>query len=203
MLPAPQQTELFKPSELPEGGELLIPVERQRELYPLTTVERNQERLQTIIFLLGRSVPKQFIIQTQKVGWHTLARIAETNGEKIADIKRKSAAKAAMFVELGIEQMLEDLQAGKLAPDKLAFTWKMVLDGMQLLTGEATSIVGTTDSGPRLTAETLRERLANMKRADVIELPTGSVVENVSPIAAAAPGAETAAPGSDSQSVKQ
>lgn len=195
------QPDLFPPGVLPEGGELLMSEDQQRDLYPLTTVERNRERLHTIIFLLGRNAPKQFICESQKIGWHTLQSIAQKHGEKIADIKKRTAAKAALFVELGIDQLLEDLQAGRFAPDKLAFAWSLVVDKMQLLTGDATSIVGTTDSGPRLTADTLRERLANMKRADVIELPTGSAVENVSPIAAAAPGAEPAAPGSDNQSV--
>jgi hypothetical protein len=196
------QQELFPKGALPEGAELLMSDEQQRDLYPLTTVERNRERLQSVIFLLGRNAPKQFICESLGIGWHTLQSIAQKHGEKIADIKKRTAAKAALFVELGIDQLIEDLQEKKLRGDKLAFAWKQVAEVMQLLTGEATSIVGTTDSGPRLTADTLRERLANMKRADVIDLPTGSAVENLSPIAAGAPGAEPAAPGSDSQSVK-
>lgn len=162
--------------------------EQQRDLYPLRTVERNQERLSAILFLLGRNAPKQFICDSQKVGWHTLHSIAEKHGEKIADIKRKTAAKAALFVELGIDQLIDDLQAGRFSPDKLAFAWSLVVDKMQLLTGDATSIIGTTDGKPRLTADDLRARLGEMKRADVIDLPpTGSAVENIPPLG---PGAD-------------
>lgn len=179
------QPDLFPPGELPEGAELLMPLDQQRDLYPLSTVERNQERMQSILFLLGRNAPKQFICDSMKIGWYTLQSIAEKHGEKIADIKRKSAGKAALFVELGLDQMLEDLQAGRLSADKLAFALKMVVDIMQLLTGEATSIIGTTDGKPRLTAETLREKLASMQRAEVIDLPaTGSAAPKVIPMAA-------------------
>lgn len=164
----------------------MISVEQQRDLYPLSTVERNQERLQSILFLLGRNAPKQFICDSQKIGWYTLQSIAEKHGEKIADIKRKTAAKAALFVELGIDQLLEDLQAGRFAPDKLAFAWSLVVDKMQLLTGDATSIIGSTSDKPRLTAETLREKLASMQRAEVIDVPaTGLVGGKDFPIAAA------------------
>lgn len=180
----PAQAELFPAGALPEGSELLLSADQQRDLYPLSTVERNQERLQSILFLLGKNAPKQFICDSQKVGWYTLQSIAEKHGEKIADIKRKSAAKAALFVELGIDQLLGDLQAKRFTPDKLAFAWKMVVDTMQLLTGDATAIIGTTDSKPRLTASDLKERLESMKRADVIDLPvTGSSQGNLSPIA--------------------
>lgn len=164
---------LFPPGVLPEGAELLLPADEQRNRYPLTTVEKNQERLNAIILLLGRNAPKKFICETFHVGWYTLQQIAQQHGEKIALVKKRSAANLALFVELGTEQMIEDLVAGRLDPDKLPINVAVAVDKLQLLTGDATMIVGSpADQGPKLTVDSLRERLAGMKKADVIDVPS-------------------------------
>jgi hypothetical protein len=157
---------LFPPGELPEGAELLVPLEDQKARYPLTTVEKNQERLHAIVLLLGRNAPKKFICETFKVGWYTLAEIAKQHGDKITLVKKRSAQNLGMFIELGTEQMLEDLQAGRLDPDKLPINIAVAVDKLQLLTGDATMIVGSpADQGQRLNVESLKEKLAGMKRA--------------------------------------
>ncbi len=156
---------LFPPGELPEGAELLLPLDEQQARYPLTTVEKNQERLNAIILLLGRDAPKKFIVETFHVGWYTLAAIAKQHGDKITLVKKRSAANLAMFVELGTEQIIEDLLAGRLDPDKLPINIAVAVDKLQLLTGDATMIVGSpADQGQRLNVETLKEKLAKMKR---------------------------------------
>jgi hypothetical protein len=165
---------LFPPGELPEGGELLLSADEQRTRYPLTTVEKNQERLHAIVLLLGRSAPKKFICDTFKVGWYTLQQIAQQHGDKITLVKKRSAQNLAMFVELGTEQMIEDLQAGRLDPDKLPINIAVAVDKLQLLTGDATMIVGSpADQGQRLNVETLKEKLGKMKRV------SGPVVDGV------------------------
>lgn len=200
-----KQADLFPQGALPDGAELLLADDKQRELYPLTTVERNQSRLQSIIFLLGAGVPKQFICDAHQVGWYTLQRIAEKHGEKITDIKRRTASKGVMFVELGVDQLIEDVQSKKLRGEKLAFTLKQVFDMVQLMSGDPTSIVASPGA-PRLTADTLKARLASMKSADPVDavlLPTGSDAGNLSPLAADAPGAGSNQPGADNQSTQK
>lgn len=201
----PQQPELFSHSELPDGGEILLPEEKQRELYPLTTVEKNQARLAQAIFLLGHNAPRSFICKALGIGWHTLSRVAEKHGDKIADVKKRSAAKLAMFVELGVEQMLEDLQAGRLDPDKLPVSVAIAADKLQVLTGEASVIVGQAGngSGSKLTADTLRERLnkAKVVDAEVTDVPTGSLAGNLVQTRAIAAGGSLEAGAADTQSI--
>lgn len=201
-MPEEQQVESLPSGQLPlfdmpqahEGAELLK-IDENRDRYPLTTIERDQERLQTIIHLLAADAPMRYICRSCRVGWHTLESIRAKQGTKIAAVKKTIAQRMSTFVQLGIEQLLDDLAAGALDPDKLGVTIGIIVDKMQLLTGEATTITGTTNA-PRVTAETLRERLANMKPA----VPIGSDGGNISQTGAAGALVELPAAGSDSES---
>lgn len=168
LLPLPEPT---------EGMELLESAERQRELYPLTTVEKNQERLQSIIASIAADAPVRYVCRTHKVGWHTLQRIRDSHGPKIATLKQGIARRMSFFVQLGIEQLIEDLAAGTIAPDKLGIIVGIITDKMQVLTGEPTTIVGTGDGPKTFSIDTLNARLGRRERtveADFTELPTGS-----------------------------
>lgn len=184
--------------EAHEGAELLASSDELRDKYPLTTIEKNQERLQQIIHLLAADAPMRYICRACRVGWHTLESIRAKQGTKIAAVKKTIAQRMSTFVQLGIEQLLDDLAAGNLDPDKLGVTLGIITDKLQILTGEATTITGTAPTGPRATADTLRERLATMKRA----VPTGSDGGNVSSIAGADQVLDLPAAGSDSESAE-
>jgi hypothetical protein len=184
ILPSGQLLLLDMP-EANEGAELLMSTDDRRDKYPLSTIERDQERLQSIIHLIAADAPLRFICRAHRVGWHTLESIRAKQGTKIAAVKKVIAQRMATFAQLGIETLLDDLAAGRLDSDKLGVTLGIIVDKMQILTGEATSIVQHQDTAPKITAETLREKLAGMKRA----LPTGSSGEEFPQQAAAAPAA--------------
>lgn len=150
-----------------EGAELLVPAATQRELYPLTTVDRNQERLQSIIASLAADAPIRFVCRTHKVGWHTLQRIREEYGPKIATVKQGIAKRMALFVQLGVEQLLDDLAAGAIAPDKLGIIVGIIADKMQVLTGEPSVIVGSSEGAKQFSIETLNARLRARPVIDV------------------------------------
>lgn len=159
---------LLEPPELPTAGkELLDAPEAQRELYPLTTVERNQERLANIIRYLGAGVPKAEIIRTFGVGWHTLQRIAVQHGEKIAEVKRRVAAKTALLVDTTVDSLIDDVVHGRLDPRDKAVLLGIGVDKLQVLTGEPTVIHGSTEPVKRFSPEALRERLGARKMIDV------------------------------------
>ncbi len=174
--------------DMPEahaGAELLMTPDERRDKYPLSTIEKDQERLQSIIHLVAADAPLRYICRAHRVGWHTIESIRAKHGVKIAAVKKVIAQRMATFVQLGIETLLDDLAAGRLDSDKLGVTLGIIADKMQILTGEATSIVQHQDSAPRITADTLRDRLAGMKRAT----PTGSSGGENGQQAAAAPAA--------------
>lgn len=169
-----------------EGAELLLSAEDRKDKYPLSTIEKDQERLQAILHLIAADAPLRYICRAQRVGWHTIESIRAKHGGKIAAVKKTIAQRMSTFVQLGIETLLDELSAGNLDPDKLGVTLGIVADKMQILTGEATSIVQHQDGGPRITAETLREKLARMKPA----IPTGSDGGNNSQHSGSRPGPE-------------
>lgn len=195
ILPSGQLLLLNMP-EANEGAELLLSAGDRGDKYPLTTLEKDQERLQAILHLVAADAPVRFICRSYRVGWHTLESIRAKHGVKIATVKKVIAQRMATFVQLGIETLLDDLAAGRLDTDKLGVTLGIVADKMQILTGEATSIVQHQDGAPRITAETLREKLAGMKRA----LPTGSSGGENTQQAPAGPAALAIEVGSDHQS---
>lgn len=152
-----------------EGKELLETRAEQLEKYPLTTVERDQERLQSIIAMVAADAPVRFICRTHRVGWYTLQRIREAHGAKITTLKQSIAKRMALFVQLGIEQLIDDVAAGNIEPDKLGIIVGIITDKMQVLTGEPTVIHGNSEGVKQFTVETLRSKLR--KIIDVT--PTG------------------------------
>ncbi len=157
--------------EAHEGSELLLSRSEQEEKYPLSTVERDQERMQSILAMLAADAPVRYICRTHRVGWHTLQRIREVHGSKITTLKQSIAKRMALFVQLGIEQLLDDVAAGNIEPDKLGIIVGIITDKMQVLTGEPTVIHGSVEGAKQFTVESLKSRLAARKMIDVT--PTG------------------------------
>lgn len=178
-LPNGQMT-LMEMPELPTAGsELLASVEEARERYPLTTVERDQERLSTIIRYLGAGVPKAEIMRSQRVGWHTLESIAVQHGQRIAEVKRRVAAKTALLVDATVDSLIDDVLQGRLEPRDKAVVLGIGVDKLQVLTGEPTVIHGTGgEAAKQFSVEALRARLGAAKHIiDVTpRAATGSVV---------------------------
>lgn len=159
--------------EAHEGGELLESKEVRLAKYPLTTIERDQERLQSILAMIAADAPGRYICRSHRVGWYTLQRIREEHGVKITTLKQSIARRMALFVQLGIEQLLDDLAAGNIEPDKLGILVGIITDKMQVLTGEPTVIHGNSEGSKQFSVETFRERLARKQVIDVTPAATG------------------------------
>lgn len=153
------QMMLLEMPEAHEGAELLEAANVQREKYPLTTVEKNQERLQSILAMVAADAPARYICRTHRLGWYTLQRIREQHGVKITALKQSIARRMATFVQLGIEQLLDDVAKGNIEPDRLGVIVGIITDKMQVLTGEPSVIHGAAADAKQFSVETLRERL--------------------------------------------
>lgn len=177
----------FELSELPQpllpgidddaqlGAELLLSREDQRARFSGKIVDKNQERIDGILNLLAAGASVRLVCRAFHVSPHTLATLRERHGVKLATIKQGLARKAAMFVELGLDRLLSEVD--RMDIDKLAVNTKFVLDAMQLLSGEATVIVGS--EGPRrFGVDVLREKLSARPVIDVTPAMSSAVGED-------------------------
>lgn len=176
--------------EMHEGAELLETRDARLAKYPLTTVERDQERLDSILAMIAADAPVRLVCRSQRVGWYTLQRIREAHGVKITTLKQSIAKRMALFVQLGIEHLLDELAKGNIEADRLGIIVGIIMDKMQVLTGEPTVIHGNADAAKQFSVETLRARLSARKVIDVT--PTGSAGGN--PQQTREPSAPTLAP---------
>jgi hypothetical protein len=160
-----------------EGRELLEPADQQRERYPLTTVARNQERLQSIIDALAAHTPLAVIISEHKIGWHTLRRIRVDYASKITDSKKRLASDLRFFAQAGVESMTEAVLCGAMDPDKLFMSVGTSIDKAAMIDAEIPASLGSSDGPKAFTLDTLNARLSRRERtvdADYTDLPTGS-----------------------------
>jgi hypothetical protein len=79
----------------------------------------------------------------------------------------------ATFVQLGIENLLDELAKGNIEPDRLGIIVGILTDKMQVLTGEPTVIHGSAEGAKQFSVETLRARLGARREINVTA--TGSV----------------------------
>jgi hypothetical protein len=139
------------------GAELLLSKEDQRARFSGKIVDKNQERVDGILNLLAAGAAVRLVCRAFHVSPHTLATLRERHGVKLATIKQGIARKSAMFVELGVDRLLSEVD--RMDVDKLAFNVKVILDSMQLMSGEATVIVGS-DGPRRFDVASLQAKLA-------------------------------------------
>lgn len=159
------------------GLELAEPIEAQRKRYSLKIVEGNQARLAAILAMLGAGVPKREIMRQHQIGWHTLQRIEELHGAKLATLKTACARRLLGFSTMAIEFLTEQLVKGNLDADKIAVAIGIAIDKANLLNGEATMIVAQEEPR-RFTMERLNERLGRRAGPIIDVTPgTGSVAE--------------------------
>lgn len=158
-LTLPGQTLPLLPLSEEDADEmLLLSPDKLRDRYPLSRIERNEERLAGIVQLLAAGAPVRLICRSYHVSPHTLSSIREKQGGRIATVKQSLARRMAMFAELGIDRLLEEVD--RMDRDKLAVAVGIIVDKLQVLTGEASVIVGApADQGPRYKVDDLRARL--------------------------------------------
>lgn len=145
------------------GAELLEPVEQQMARYSGKIVDQNAERVAGIVAARSIGLPLRLVCKSFRCSVHTILEIEVRHRVKLAALKERSARQFGAFVELGLARLLTE--AHTMDIDRLPLAVAIAADKMQLLSGEATSIVGLADP-QRHTVESLRARL----RAESIEV---------------------------------
>lgn len=106
------QDELFDPTALPVGMELLMPVEEQRKRFTAERVALNEQRYRGIVELLGAGQPMRVICKAFTVSHHTVKVIREREPELVATEKQKQSRLMGYAIRLCIEGLIEDLENG-------------------------------------------------------------------------------------------
>jgi hypothetical protein len=115
--------------------------------------------------------PIRQICAAYSVSAHTIAEIERRHAVKLATLKDRLARKFGVFIELGIDRAIAEVD--RMDRDKLMISLGIAADKLQVLTGEASVIVGTpTAEGSRFSVDGLRARLQARPLIDVT--PTGS-----------------------------
>lgn len=124
-------------------------------------VEQDREKVDAVLMAFASGIGKKRIARAFGLSPHTVRGIvqrAEAAG-KIAPYKQRMSVRLAQAIELGVEQYIEALEEGKIAPGQIPVGVGILTDKKALLDGEATSRVERTD-GP-----SLAEVIERMKRA--------------------------------------
>ncbi len=155
------------------GSELLENEDYQRANYSGKIVEKNQERVQGILSARAFGFPIRQICEAFSVSAHTIAEVERRHSVKLATLKDRLARKFGVFIELGIDRAISEVD--NMDRDKLLVSLGIASDKLQVLTGEATVIIGSADGAKKFSIDNLRARLGGRGIIDVT--PTGSVVE--------------------------
>jgi hypothetical protein len=176
------------------GSELLESDESQRARYTGKIVDRNMERVHSILAARAMGFPIRQVCEGFHVSPHTIAELERRHGAKLATLKDRLARKFGVFVELGLDRAIAEVR--EMDIDKLMISLGIAADKLQVLTGEPSVIVGT-DGPRRFTIDGLNERLGRREIIDVTPEPTGSDAGKDGPTrAGSARGLVEAKPGS-------
>ncbi len=154
------------------GSELLESVDSKRARgYSGKIIEKDEQKVHCILAARSMGYPIRQVCSAFAVSAHTVAEIERRHAVKLATLKDRLARKFGVFVELGIDRAIEEVDSMDI--DKLLVSLGIAADKLQVLTGEASVIIGTTSSeGSRFSVDGLRARLEARPLIDVT--PTGS-----------------------------
>jgi hypothetical protein len=184
---------MFPEIEEALGSELLDTGGDHTPRHTAKIVEKNHARVQSILAARSMGLGMRQVCKLYEVSPHTVAALEQKHRAKLATMKEIMARKFAAFAELGIDRAINEVD--KMDIDKLMVSLGIAVDKMQVLTGEASVIVGTPDTGKRFSIESLNERLGRTE----INV-TGSVVAESSPTREAPVPAPLPSPSSGSSS---
>lgn len=117
--------------------------------YPLSTTEKDAERLRDIVKALAEGASLRTIQKRWSVGYHTLKSIEGKYIQEIAARKERLARKFEFAAELQVDRVIE--RPDSLDINRAFMTAGTFVDKAALLRGEATSInktVGNDDVSP-------------------------------------------------------
>lgn len=170
----PDSPRLLPGMEEALGSELLLDEDEQRARFTGKIVERNRERVDGILQCTAANMPARAICRAFHLSPHSLVTLRDRHGVKLAALKQGIARRMAMFAELGIDRLISEVDS--MDVDRLAIAVGIITDKLQVLTGEATVIVGAVGDGPKhFSIDDLRSRLAAAKNVT----PTGSDAQEI------------------------
>lgn len=144
------------------GAELLgTPVPQ----YTGKIVEKNADRVQQILQARAMGFGIRQITSAFRVSAHTVAELERRHALKLATLKERLARKFGVFVELGIDRAITEVD--RMDIDRLLVSLGIAADKLQVLTGEPSIIVGQPEDRSRFSVDTLRARLAARAPIDV------------------------------------
>lgn len=139
---------------------------RDQERFSGSTTERDAELVSAVLDAVSAGVRYDQIARLARVSNHTVQGIverAERSG-RIAPYKERMSRQLGRITEALAGQMLDDVEAGKIAPRDKGLMTAMLVDKKLLLDGEATSRVEHVE---RVRPEDV---LAGIKRIQVVEV---------------------------------
>ena len=139
---------------------------RDQERFTGGTTERDGELVSAVLDAVNAGVRYDQIARLAQVSKHTIQGIverAERSG-KIAPYKERMSRQLGRITEALAGQMLDDVEAGKIAPRDKGLMTAVLVDKKLLLDGEATSRVEHVE---RVRPEDV---LAGIKRISAVEI---------------------------------
>lgn len=164
----PEQEELFDASELPQGMELLEPVEKQAKRFTGEMVKRNAARYAAIVGYLGQNISVRTICRSFGVSHHVVKAIRERDPQLVATEKQRFAKLMGHVARMCVETYAEALVEGTVAVQNLPIHAAIFTDKRAQLDGEATQRIEVI----RRTEHTVEQVLADLKAIDVTEVVT-------------------------------
>lgn len=162
------------------GSELLrVPVEEVRKWkHKGDLVSKDAERVAVILQMDALGMPMREICAQARISLSTLSALRVTHAAKLVTLKERLGARFGVLAQAFSEKAMEVAQAidvDQLSDkekislvDKLTFSAGVASDKMLTLAGEASVIVGRVGGEDGERRETLRERLAGMRRAEAV-----------------------------------
>lgn len=166
-LPSVVQEELFDPSALPAGHELLSVDEREKN--GKSTGERiakDRKKYMAIVRCLAEGIGIRQTARAFGVSSMTVMAIRDREGLAIGTEKKELSAKMAQFVRLGVERLIEEVE--NIPIGQLSVSVGIIQDKKALLDGDPTAIIDHRSADEAtVSADQVRDYLDRMKRAAV------------------------------------
>lgn len=139
---------------------------RDQERFSGTTTEKDTELVAAVLDAVSAGVRYDQVARLARISKHTVQGIIERaeRAGQIAPYKERMSRQLARITEALAGQMLDDVEAGKIAPRDKGLMTAVLLDKKLLVDGEATSRVEHVE---RVRPEDIT---ALIKRAKVVEI---------------------------------
>lgn len=128
---------------------------------------RDPDRYRAIVAALAEGIGIRAIARAYRVSVNTVRAIRFRESGPIDTDKKEISTRLRQFARMASDRLVEEID--EIPIDKLPLATAIVIDKVQLLDGEATSITGT--AGPTVDAAKFNEWIQNLPEAEAVEVP--------------------------------